>query len=216
MDSVQDFPALREAMVCQQLRRRGIRDERVLAAMNSVPRERFVPVENQSRAYADEPLPIGEEQTISQPYMVAVMSELLHLCGTEKVLEVGTGCGYHAAVLSLLGKEIHSIEVREGLAATAASRLAALGYSNVFVHLGDGGLGLPQHAPFDAILVAAAAPRLPRALLQQLSDGGRVIAPIGYATRQELTLFRCQRGEVTIQIKEGCRFVPLVGTAAEG
>ncbi len=206
-----EFARERETMVVNQLERRGIRGPRVLHAMGSVPRERFVPVEYQKRAYADEPLPIGGGQTISQPYMVAAMTALLELKGVEKVLEIGTGCGYQAAVLSLLAKEIHSIELRSDLAASAAARLENLGYSNVCVHLGDGTMGLADHAPFDAILVAAAAPQIPEPLLDQLAEGGRALVPIGDERNQVLMLYRRENSKIALEAKEGCRFVPLLG-----
>jgi protein-L-isoaspartate(D-aspartate) O-methyltransferase len=202
---------LRVAMIETQLRKRGVKDECVLRAMATVPRHEFVPAQSRELAYADEPLAIGGGQTISQPYIVAAMTEALHLCGSERVLEIGTGCGYQAAVLSLLSREVYSIECRPELARTAAERLQRLGYLNVHVHCGDGTLGLKEFAPYDAILVAAAAPALPKPLLEQLSEGGRMIAPVGSEEHQELVLVSRHGHDFTSQYREGCRFVPLVG-----
>ena len=170
----------------KQLRRRGVHDSGVLSAMAAVRREEFVPKEFRQRAYEDAPLPIGEGQTISQPYIVAAMTRALHLTGSERVLEIGTGCGYQAAILSHLAKIVFSIESRSELASTAAARLAHFGYENVHVHCGDGTLGLAELAPFDAILVAAAAPAVPEPLRSQLAEGGRLILPVGDADNQEL------------------------------
>ena len=198
-------------MIDKQLRRRGIADTSVLRAMESVPRHEFVPSEFRSRAYEDAPLPIGAGQTISQPYIVAAMTESLRLRPSDRVLEIGTGCGYQAAVLSLLATEVFTVECRAELAAAAAARLAALGFSNVHVHCGDGTLGLPDFAPFDAILVAAAAPSVPQPLLAQLADGGRMIVPIGGPDEQELRLIEKFGKQTRAVPLEGCRFVPLIG-----
>src|SRR5258708_31412118 len=165
-------------MVERQLRKRGIRDERVLAAMFSVPRHEFVPAEFAAEAYSDRPLPIGHGQTISQPFMVAAMAEALQLSGGERVLEIGAGSGYQAAVLSLLAREVHTVEMHEELAADSAQRLQRLGYTNVRVHVGDGTLGWPDAAPFDAIVVTAAAPEIPPPLAAELSNGGRMVIPV--------------------------------------
>lgn len=162
-------------------------------------------------AYADEPLAIGEGQTISQPYIVAAMTEALRLTGTEKVLDIGTGCGYQSAVLSLLSREVFSVELRPELARSAAERLQKLGFANVHVHCGDGSLGLKEFAPFDAILIAAAAPNVPAPLLEQMASGGRLIAPVGREDRQELVLVTCGGSEYTTEHRERCRFVPLRG-----
>jgi protein-L-isoaspartate(D-aspartate) O-methyltransferase len=205
------FAPQQAEMIEKQLRRRGITDLAVLRAMESVPRHEFVPSEFRSRAYEDAPLPIGAGQTISQPYIVAAMTESLRLRSSDRVLEVGTGCGYQAAVLSLLAKEVFTVECRAELAAAAAARLAALGFSNVHVHCGDGTLGLPEFAPFDAILVAAAAPSAPQPLLAQLAEGGRMIVPIGAADEQELQLLEKAGNQIRAVTLEGCRFVPLVG-----
>lgn len=206
-----DFLAERERMVEEQIAARGVRDVRVLAAMRAVPRHRFVSDAWRSHAYEDRPLPIGEGQTISQPYIVALMSALLHLQGDEKVLEIGTGCGYQAAVLAHLAREVHTVEYLPTLADHARRTLQALGYVEVQVHVGDGGEGWPSAAPYDAILVAAAAPRIPTPLREQLALGGRLIAPIGTYDEQWLvTLTRTPDGfrqERHIPV----RFVPLRG-----
>ncbi|HET7151288.1 MAG TPA: protein-L-isoaspartate(D-aspartate) O-methyltransferase [Candidatus Acidoferrum sp.] len=211
MLEAQEYAPQRAEMIEKQLRRRGIRDSAVLSAMLAVPRHEFVPEELRARAYDDVPLPIGSGQTISQPYIVAAMTAALRPQPTDRVLEVGTGCGYQAAVLSLLAKEVFTIEVRPGLASAAAKKLAQLGYSNVHVHCGDGTFGLLEFAPFDAILVAAAAPSVPEPLLAQLAEGGRMIVPIGDADNQELQLLEKHAGAFSTKMMEGCRFVPLVG-----
>jgi protein-L-isoaspartate(D-aspartate) O-methyltransferase len=206
-----EFAPQRSEMIEKQLRRRGIVDFAVLGAMDAVLRHEFVPRELRARAYEDLPLPIGAGQTISQPYIVAAMTAVLRLDPQDRVLEIGTGCGYQSAVLSLLAKVVFTIECRNELASAAASRLAALGYSNVHVHCGDGTLGLPEFAPFDAILIAAAAPAVPKPLLAQLAEGGRMILPVGSADQQELQLIEKDGTEIHTNVLEGCRFVPLVG-----
>jgi protein-L-isoaspartate(D-aspartate) O-methyltransferase len=201
----------RARMVDEQLRRRDIVDERVLAAMERVPREVFVPEDLRSRAFDDAALPIGSGQTISQPYMVARIAEELGLDGDERVLDVGTGSGYQAAVLAELGDEVHTIERIPELAEHARAALAEAGYDEVDVHVGDGSRGLPEYAPYDAVAVAAAAPGFPTALYDQLKPGGRLVVPVGGR--------RGQRLEVIVRTPEGpavlrsvpCRFVPLVG-----
>jgi protein-L-isoaspartate(D-aspartate) O-methyltransferase len=207
--------ALREKralMVERQLRGRKIRSERVLEAMLAVPRHEFVAEEYWARAYDDAPLPIGEGQTISQPYMVASMSEALELTGSERVLEVGTGSGYQAAVLGHLAREVHTIEIRADLALAARERLVRLGgYKNVHVHVGDGTLGLPELASVDAILVAAGAPEIPSPLVAQLAEGGRIVVPVGSATEQQLVRGTMIGGELRSVALYYCRFVPLVG-----
>jgi protein-L-isoaspartate(D-aspartate) O-methyltransferase len=207
----EEFRAARDAMVEEQIRRRGIKDERVLGAMRRVPRHEFVSMELQNGAYEDVPLPIGEGQTISQPYIVAAMTESLGLCGAERVLEIGTGCGYQAAVLGCLAHEVHTVEVLPELARLARERLVRLGYANVKVHCADGSLGLEAFAPYDAILVAAAAPRLPEPLLAQLADGGRMIVPVREGNREALVYVKKHGHEFIFEQKESCRFVPLVG-----
>jgi protein-L-isoaspartate(D-aspartate) O-methyltransferase len=202
----------RAEMVETQLRKRGIDDAAVLRAMTSVPRHEFVPEQSRQSAYADEPLAIGGGQTISQPYIVAAMTVALGLTGSEKVLEIGTGCGYQAAVLSLLSCEVYSIEYRPELARTASERLERLGFTNVHVHCGDGTLGLKEFAPYDAILVAAAAPTLPEPLLEQLNEkNGRMIVPIGGEDQQRLLLVRRHGSQYSSEEHERCRFVPLLG-----
>jgi protein-L-isoaspartate(D-aspartate) O-methyltransferase len=206
-----DAVAERRRMVEHQLRARGIADERVLAAMQRVPRELFVPEGYRDAAYDDAALPIGEGQTISQPYMVARICEALGLGGEERVLDVGTGSGYQAAVLAELAGEVHTIERRTALAERAREALAAAGYERVQVHVGDGSLGLPEHAPFGGIAVAAAAPRVPGPLYEQLELGGRLVVPIGDRESQELQLVvRSPEGPAVLR-SVPCRFVPLVG-----
>ena len=206
------FAAQRAEMIEKQLRRRGIADPRVLAAMEQVRREEFVPTEFRSQAYFDGPLPIGEGQTISQPYIVAAMTAALRLAGTERVLEVGAGCGYQAAVLSLLAATVFAVESRSNLASAVASRMERLGYANVHIHCGDGTLGLPEFAPFDAILVSAAAPAVPEPLRSQLADKGRLILPVGDAEDQELQLIERRGNSFETSTLEACRFVPLIGS----
>jgi len=201
-------------MVERQLRARGIEDERVLAAMAEVPREEFVPEELRGNAYADSALPIGEEQTISQPWIVAAICEALELRGPELVLEIGTGSGYSAAVLARLASHVVSVERHEALAARAARTLASLGIRNVEVLVADGSLGVPERGPFDAIAVHATAPAPPPALLSQLAEGGRLVVPLDAGDADVLTLMR-RRGEGTENEPiTPCRFVPLIG--AEG
>jgi len=205
-----DPTAARQLMVDSQLRDRGVSDPRVLDAMLCVPRHRFVPEPFRSQAYEDHPLPIGDDQTISQPYIVAVMLESLQLARTDKVLEVGTGSGYVTALLAELAEQVFSIERHPALAEGAREVLAELGYSNARIFTGDGALGLPACAPFDAILVSAAAPDLPSALLAQLSDSGRMIVPVGASDSQQLQFVRAVNGERVVSLREHVRFVPLV------
>jgi protein-L-isoaspartate(D-aspartate) O-methyltransferase len=201
-------------MVQEQLRRRGIANDRVLAAMERVPRELFVPEQVRERAYEDAALPIGGEQTISQPYMVARICEVLALRDRDRVLDVGTGSGYQAAVLAELAAEVHTIERLPELAERAREALEAAGYSSVRVHVGDGSKGLPEHAPFGAIAVAAAAPEVPTSLYEQLEPGGRLAVPVGGRRGQELRLVvRSPEGPAVLR-SVPCRFVPLIG--AEG
>jgi protein-L-isoaspartate(D-aspartate) O-methyltransferase len=205
------FAAQRELMVNAQLRARGISDERVLAAMASVPRHEFVAEGYRDQAYEDHPVPIGEGQTLSQPYIVGVMLQALSLTGSEKVLEIGTGSGYQTALLAELAREVYSLERHASLAHSAESVLHALGYQNVHVVVGDGSQGLGDHAPFDAIIVSAAAPHVPPALFAQLVEGGRMVVPVGPAHTQELQLVHKQNGQATIEHLDACRFVPLIG-----
>jgi protein-L-isoaspartate(D-aspartate) O-methyltransferase len=211
MPESDEFAAQRAEMIEKQLRHRGVSDVAVLKAMATVPRHEFVPQELRSRAYEDVPLPIGGGQTISQPYIVAAMTAALQLQPNDRVLEIGTGCGYQAAVLSLLAKEVFTIERLPDLASSASTRLARLEYANAHVHCGDGTLGLPELAPFDAILVAAAAPAIPKPLLAQLAEGGRMILPLGDTQHQELQLIEKRGDAFPVRMLEGCRFVPLVG-----
>ena len=211
MPESKDYAPQRAEMVEKQLRRRGIENHCVLSAMLAVPRHEFVPAELRARAYEDVPLPIGGGQTISQPYIVAAMTAALELKPTDRALEIGAGCGYQAAVLSLLAKEVLTIERRAELASAASEKLERLGYLSVHVHCGDGTFGLPEFAPFDAILVAAAAPAPPQPLLAQLAEGGRMIIPVGDADNQELQLIEKRGGKFSTRTMEGCRFVPLVG-----
>ena len=201
----------RRRMVDRQLRARDVRDERVLAAMARVPRELFVPEGLRDRAYDDSALPLPEGQTISQPYMVARICEALDLRGRERVLDVGTGSGYQAAVLAELAAEVFTIERIPELAALARANLEAAGYGNVDVHVGDGTLGLPERAPFDAIAVAAAVPDLPQTLYDQLRPRGRIVLPVGSRRAQELqVIVRSPEGPAVLR-SVPCRFVPLVG-----
>jgi len=208
------FASERRHMVESQLQRRGIRDQRVLDAMLQIPRHLFVPEEYRSQAYGDHPIPIGENQTISQPFIIAVSLQALVLTGSESVLEVGTGSGYQVALLAVLARSVYSVERLTTLARSADKILAGLDLNNVSVIVGDGSHGLRQFAPFDAILVSAAAPSVPQSLLQQLSDSGRMVIPVGPPHAQELQLVRKQHGNPVVEVLEGCRFVPLVG--AEG
>ena len=204
--------AARQAMIEQQLRRRGIRDERVLEAMGQIPRHEFVPPELIHQAYEDHPLPIGGGQTISQPYMVAAMVEALELNGTERVLEIGTGSGYEAAVLARLAAHVYTIECDPALARSSKQRLDSMGLGElVDVVEGDGSLGYPPAAPYDGILVAAAAPEISGCLFEQLVEGGRLVIPVGELDCQELRQLRkCEGKPVSRQLGH-CRFVPLRG-----
>jgi len=211
---VSDFADEREAMVAEQLADRGITDERVLEAMGRVPRELFVSERDRHKAYRDMPLRIGYGQTISQPYMVAVICQAAEVRDGDRVLDIGTGSGYQAAVLAELGAQVYTVERIPELAERAGERLAQAGYENVDVHVGDGSLGLPEHGPYDAIVVAAAAPAMPESLYAELRERGRLVVPVGGQHGQRL--------EVIVRSPEGpavarsipCRFVPLVG--AEG
>jgi protein-L-isoaspartate(D-aspartate) O-methyltransferase len=205
-----DPTAARRLMVDSQLRDRGISDTRVLDAMLRVPRHEFVSEANRAQAYEDHPLPIGDSQTISQPYIVALMLESLQLTPNDKVLEVGTGSGYATALLAELAADVFSIERHASLAESARNLLSTLGYRNVHVIIGDGALGLPDSAPFDAILVSAAALHLPPALPAQLRDGGRMIIPIGSSDSQQLQFIRMVNGQAVTSLRELVRFVPLV------
>jgi protein-L-isoaspartate(D-aspartate) O-methyltransferase len=208
-----DFAALRDEMVRRQIAARGVRDRRVLEAMRAVPREAFVPERLAELAYDDTPLPIGEEQTISQPYVVALMAEALELGLADKVLEIGAGSGYAAAVLSRIAGEVWAVERHETLARQARERMQRLGYTNVHIIHGDGTLGWSEHAPYDGIVVAAGGPEVPPALLEQLAVSGRLVIPIGPDPRTQ-NLIRVRRREDGSCAREdlgAVRFVPLIG-----
>jgi protein-L-isoaspartate(D-aspartate) O-methyltransferase len=212
-----DFETARQAMVEHQIAGRGVRDERVLEAMGTVPREAFVPEPLAEQAYGDSPLPIGAEQTISQPYIVALMAEALEIRPGDRVLEIGAGSGYAAAVLARLAGEVYAVERHESLAREARERLAGLGIQNVQVAHGDGTLGWAEHAPYDAIAVAAGGPEVPAALLDQLAEGGRLVIPIGPEPRtQELVRVRRQDGRTVREDLGPVRFVPLIGAQGWG
>ncbi|MGQ9524896.1 MAG: protein-L-isoaspartate(D-aspartate) O-methyltransferase [Armatimonadota bacterium] len=211
----QDFAAERAVMVEYQLRRRGITDSRVLQAFLDVPRHLFVPPSHRDMAYADRPLPIGEGQTISQPYMVARMTEALNLTGSERALEVGTGSGYQAAILAKLCREVISIERHQVLSERAGLVLSELGITNVRLVVGDGSLGFPEAAPYDVIVVTAAAPRIPPALIEQLVDGGRMVIPVGPPAAQSLILARKTPEALVTEDLGGCVFVPLISDAEQ-
>jgi protein-L-isoaspartate(D-aspartate) O-methyltransferase len=205
---------LRERMVKEQIEARGIQDPRLLAALRKVPRHLFVPGASLEESYMDTPVPIGNGQTISQPYIVAVMTEALALRGGEKVLEVGTGSGYQAAVLAEMGAKVYSIEILSPLAQQARERLARLGYQSVSVRTGDGYHGWPEAAPFDGIVVTAAAPRVPKALEEQLQDGGRLVLPVGEAFQELLLITR--RGQIYTERRLfPVRFVPMTGDVSQ-
>lgn len=206
-----NYAARRAAMVENQLRARGIWDERVLGAMGEVPREAFLPRRSRHRAYADSALPIGGEQTISQPWIVAAICQELALTGSERVLEVGTGSGYSAAVLSLLAAEVISVERDPELSRSARRALAGLGVANVHLEIGDGSLGDPERAPFAAIAVHASAPGAPPALVEQLRDGGRLVVPVVEEGEEMLVTFHRHGERMTRATVSPCRFVPLIG-----
>jgi protein-L-isoaspartate(D-aspartate) O-methyltransferase len=208
----QAYAAQRAEMVRSQIRARGVDDARLLAALERVPRHLFVPEEMRSAAYEDHPLPIGHEQTISQPYIVALMTDLLHLDGTEKVLEIGTGSGYQAAILGELASEVYTIEIVEPLAEEARARLAELGYDNVHVRAGDGYRGWPEHAPFDAIMLTAAPPEIPQPLIDQLAIGGILAAPVGDVHQELVVMERTPTGLERREVIQ-VRFVPMTGEA---
>ena len=201
-------------MVEEQLIPRGIKNERVLEAFIKIERHRFVPEELSASAYADYPLPIGEGQTISQPYIVALMTEALLLTGNEKVLEIGTGSGYQAAILSELVKEVYSIERFDSLAKKTEATLKELGYLNIKIKIGDGTFGWPEEAPFDRIIITAASPRIPLPLAEQLNEGGKIILPLGDGFSQLLTLGNKINGKIETTEICNCVFVPLVGKYA--
>jgi len=198
----------------QQVAARGVADARVLEAMRRVPRHRFVDEALQDQAYGDHPLPIGDGQTISQPFIVARMTELLGLVGREKVLEIGTGCGYQAAVLAELAGRVCSVERLPKLAARARQTLESLGYTNVWVRTANGTFGWPDEAPFDRILVAAGGPAVPPPLFEQLAEGGRMVMPVGPVDSQKLSVIEKRSGEMRVTEDSGCVFVKLIGKYA--
>jgi len=212
--STAEFVAERQKMVEQQLRPRGIHDERVLMAMMKVPREEFVPENLRDQAYQDSALPIGHDQTISQPFIVAFMIEQLRPRPSDRVLEIGTGSGYETAVLAELVKEVYTIEIVELLAKDASARLARLDYTNAHVKIGDGFQGWPEVAPFDSIIVTCAPDKVPQPLTQQLKDGGRMIVPVGSGLDQQLYLLEKKNGQLAQTAILPVRFVPMVGEAA--
>jgi len=212
MEMVSKSPAfLRHRMVAEQIKARGIRDDRILAAMEEIPRHRFIPPHLAAKAYEDGPLPIGEGQTISQPYIVAEMTQALRLTGAEKVLEIGTGSGYQTAILCRLAREVVTIERFAVFSDAAEEILRELGLENVRFRVGDGTMGVPEEAPFDRILVTAAAPKVPAPLFEQLGEGGILVIPVGGRWEQNLIRVRKQSGKAKEEFLGGCRFVPLVG-----
>src|SRR4051812_35532868 len=208
------FSNQRIAMVELQLRRRGIKDERVLRAMERVPRHEFIPESLSADAYADMPLPIGSGQTISQPYIVAAMLEALDVRSSDRVLEIGAGSGYMTALLCELAAEVFGVERHEPLADRARGVLQMLGCRNVQIVVADGSMGYPKAAPYDRIIASAAAPLIPPALIEQLSDGGRMVIPVGPSHAQQLQLVRKKGGETNITMLDPCRFVPMIGESA--
>jgi protein-L-isoaspartate(D-aspartate) O-methyltransferase len=200
-----------QQMIDTQLRQRGIRNERILQTMERVPRHEFVDERYQAEAYDDNPLPIGENQTISQPYIVALMLELLDPAPDHDILEIGAGSGYQTALLAELARRVYAIERHPILAFRAKATLERLGYANVVLEIGDGSVGLPAYAPYDGIVVAAAARSMPQKLFAQLKDGGHLVIPIGPPEAQDLQLIKKQEGKPIITQKVGCRFVPLIG-----
>src|SRR5881394_492556 len=206
---VADFPAQRERMVKEQIVMRGVVEERVLAAMRKVPREEFVPEEFRAASYDDRPLPIGYDQTISQPFIVAFMTEQLRPQKTDRVLEIGTGSGYQAAILAELVREVYTIEIIEPLGRTAEATLQRLGYKNVHVKVGDGYKGWPEHAPFDSIIVTCAPDHVPQPLVDQLKEGGRMVIPVGPPAAQELYVMQKSNGQLRQSVLVDVRFVPM-------
>jgi protein-L-isoaspartate(D-aspartate) O-methyltransferase len=213
-DADAEYELARKAMVEEQLRRKGIRDERVLAAMAAIPRERFVRPEDKSFAYEDRALPIEMQQTISQPYIVALMTQWLDLQDHHKVLEIGTGSGYQAAILARLARHVYTLERLAALSRRARDRLMALGLANVTCLVGDGSRGFPAFAPYDRIVATAAAPAVPTALLDQLADSGKMVIPIGSHDEQVLTMVERVAGRFIETAGIACRFVPLIGEQA--
>jgi len=213
--STSEFAAERQKMVQEQLKPRGVHDERVLATMAKVPREEFVPEGTRATSYSDSALPIGHDQTISQPFIVAYMTEQMRLQPTDRVLEIGTGSGYQTAILAELVKDVYTIEIIEPLAKDASARLARLGYNNAHAKIGDGYQGWPEVAPFDAIIVTCAPDKVPQPLTQQLKEGGRMIIPVGNGLDQQLFLLEKKDGQMAERAILPVRFVPMAGEAAK-
>ena len=205
------FEQQRQNMVEAQIKGRGVTDKLVLQAMRTIPRQEFVPAEYQNQAYEDYPLPIGHNQTISQPYIVAYMTEILNLDSTETVLEIGTGSGYQAAVLSKCAEQVYTIEIVEPLCEESRQLLDSLGYNNVHVRCGDGYQGWPEHAPFDAIIVTAAPPDVPEALVEQLANGGRLVIPVGKYVQNLMLITKDANGNLNEEKLIPVRFVPMTG-----
>ena len=210
-----DFAAQRQRMVDQQLKPRGIKDERVLAAMTKVPREEFIPLDVRADAYEDGPLPIGYDQTISQPYVVAFMTEQLRPKQNDRVLEIGSGSGYQAAILAELMAEVYTVEIVPALGKTAEATLQRLGYKNVHIKVGDGYKGWPEEAPFDAIIVTCAPEKVPQPLVDQLEEGGRMVIPVGERFAQQLHLFEKKNGQLKESVTLPVRFVPMLRSKEE-
>ena len=210
-----DFAAQRQRMVEQQLKPRGIKDERVLAAMTKVPREEFIPLDARADAYEDGPLPIGYDQTISQPYVVAFMTEQLRPKQNDRVLEIGSGSGYQAAILAELMAEVYTVEIVPPLGKTAEATLKRLGYKNVHIKVGDGYKGWPEEAPFDAIIVTCAPEKVPQPLVDQLEEGGRMVIPVGERFAQQLHLFEKKNGQLKESVTLPVRFVPMLRSKEE-
>jgi protein-L-isoaspartate(D-aspartate) O-methyltransferase len=208
-----EFATDRQRMVEQQLKPRGIKDERVLVAMAKVPREEFIPADQRADAYEDGPLPIGYDQTISQPYVVAFMTEQLRPKRSDRVLEIGSGSGYQAAILGELVAEVYTIEIVEPLAKSAEATLQRLGYNNVHIKVGDGYKGWPEEAPFDAIIVTCAPEKVPQPLVDQLKDGGRMVIPVGERFAQQLYLLEKKNGQLKESVTLPVRFVPMLREA---
>ena len=213
LPSAADFAAQRQRMVELQLKLRGIKDERVLAAMAKVPREEFVPADARVEAYEDGPLPIGYDQTISQPYIVAFMTEQLRPKESDRVLEIGSGSGYQAAILAELVGEVYTIDIVEALAKSAEATLQRLGYNNVHIKVGDGYKGWPEEAPFDAVIVTCAPEKVPQPLVDQLKDGGRMVIPVGERFAQQLYLLEKKNGQLKESVTLPVRFVPMLREA---
>jgi len=210
-----DFAEQRQRMVEQQLKPRGIKDERVLAAMTKVPREEFIPLDARADAYEDGPLPIGYDQTISQPYVVAFMTEQLRPKQNDRVLEIGSGSGYQAAILAELMAEVYTVEIVPALGKTAEATLKRLGYKNVHIKVGDGYKGWPEEAPFDAIIVTCAPEKVPQPLVDQLEEGGRMVIPVGERFAQQLHLFEKKNGQLKESVTLPVRFVPMLRSKEE-